>query len=79
MDNEVKFLTEPAELLAWVASYAPEFKMSREGAGILLDYMEGHDYRVGVDTAGRMVRVDVADAKHTIEEYSLDDLIDEVS
>lgn len=79
MDNEVKFLTEPAELLAWVVSCVPEFKMSREGAEILLNYMEGHDYRVGIDTAGRMVRVDVADANHTIEEYSLDDLIDDVS
>lgn len=79
MDKEVKFLTEPVELLAWVASCVPEFKMSREGAEILLNYMEGHDYRVGIDTAGNMVRVDVSDANHIIEEYSLDDLIDDVS
>lgn len=79
MDNEVKFLTEPGELLAWVASYAPEFKMSREGAEILLNYMEGHDYRVGIDTVGNMVRVDVSDVNNIMEEYSLDDLIDDVS
>ena len=79
MDNEVKLLTEPGELLAWVASCVPEFKMSREGAEILLNYMEGHDYRVGVDTAGNMVRVDVSDANSLLEEYSLDDLIDDVS
>ena len=79
MDNEVKFLTEPAELLAWVASSVPEFRMNREGAEILLNYMEGHDYRVGVDPAGNMVRVDVSDANSLLEEYSLDDLIDDVS
>lgn len=79
MDNEVKLLTEPGELLAWVASCVPEFKMSREGAEILLNYMEGHDYRVGVDTAGNMVRVDVSDANSLLEEYSLDNLIDDVS
>ena len=79
MDREVKLLTEPAELLAWVASSVPEFRMNREGAEILLNYMEGHDYRVGIDTAGNMVRVDVSDANHIIEEYSLDDLIDDVS
>ena len=79
MDREVKLLTEPAELLAWVASSVPEFRMNREGAEILLNYMEGHDYRVGIDTAGNMVRVDVSDANSLVEEYSLDDLIDDVS
>lgn len=79
MDKEVKFLTEPGELLSWVASCVPEFKMSREGAEILLNYMEGHDYRVGIDTAGNMIRMDVSDVKNKIEEYSLDDLIDDVS
>ena len=79
MDKEVKLLTEPAELLAWVASYVPEFKISREGAEILLNYMEGHGYRVGIDVAGNMVRVDVSDANNVMEEYSLDDLIDDVS
>ena len=79
MDKEVKLLTEPGELLAWVARCVPEFKMSREGAEILLNYMEGHDYRVGCDTAGNMVRVDVSDANSLVEEYSLDDLIDDVS
>lgn len=79
MDKEVKFLTEPAELLAWVASCVPEFKMNREGAEILLNYMEGHDYRVGIDTEGNMVRVDVSDENNVVEEYSLDDLIDDVS
>ena len=79
MDREVKLLTEPAELLAWVASCVPEFRMNREGAEILLNYMEGHDYRVGIDTEGNMVRVDVADTNNVVEAYSLDDLIDDVS
>lgn len=79
MDREVKLLTEPAELLAWVASCVPEFRMNREGAEILLNYMEGHDYRVGIDTEGNMVRVDVADTNNAVEAYSLDDLIDDVS
>lgn len=79
MDNEVKILTEPAELLAWVADAEPAFQMNREGAEILLNYMEGHDYRVGIDAEGNMVRVDVTDVNAIMEEYSLDDLIDDVS
>ena len=79
MDRGVKLLTEPAELLVWVASCVPEFRMNREGAEILLNYMEGHDYRVGIDDKGNMVRVDVSDIQETWEVYSLDDLIDDVS
>ena len=79
MDNEVKILTEPEELLAWVTDVEPAFQMNREGAEILLNYMEGHDYRVGVDPVGNMVRVDVSDVNNIMEEYSLDDLIDDVS
>ena len=79
MDNEVKILTEPEELLAWVADAEPAFQMNGEGAEILLNYMEGHDYRVGIDTEGNMVRVDVADTNNAVEAYSLDDLIDDVS
>lgn len=79
MDRGVKLLTEPAELLAWVASCVPEFRMNREGAEILLNYMEGHDYRVGIDEKGNMVRVDISDIQETWEVYSLDDLIDDVS
>ena len=79
MEKEVKFLTKPEELLGWVADAAPEFQMDQDGARILLNYMEGHDFRVGFDAAGNMVRVDVADAQETVEPYSLDDLVDVVS
>lgn len=79
MEKEVKIMTEPEALLAWVTNAAPGFQMSREGAEILLNYMEGHDYRVGVDKDGHMVRMDVSDAVESVEEYSLDDLIDDVS
>ncbi len=79
MNKEVKILTEPEELLAWVADAEPAFQMNREGAEILLNYMEGHDYRVGIDDKGNMVRVDVSDIQETWEVYSLDDLIDDVS
>lgn len=79
MEKEVKIFTGPEELLEWVVNFVPEFQMSREGAEILLNYMEGHDYRVGLMQDGKMVRVDVSEAQESMEEYSLDDLIDDVS
>lgn len=79
MEKEVTFLTKPEELLGWVADAAPEFQMDQEGARILLNYMEGHDFRVGFDAAGNMVRVDVSEVEESVEPYSLDDLVDAVS
>lgn len=79
MEKEVNFFVKPEELLAWVADAAPEFQMDREDALILLNYMEGHDFRVGIDTAGNMVRVDLSDMLKNVEAYSLDDLVDVVS
>ncbi|MBR4138969.1 MAG: multidrug transporter [Lachnospiraceae bacterium] len=79
MEKEITFLTKPEELLGWVADAAPEFQMDQDGARILLNYMEGHDFRVGIDAAGNMVRVDVSEVEERVESYSLDDLIDAVS
>ena len=45
---------------------------------MLLDYMEGHDYRLSTDKEGNLVRVDVNDDRHDTDEYSVDDLIDSV-
>ena len=45
---------------------------------MLLDYMEGHDYRLSTDKEGNLVRVDVNDDQYDTDEYSVDDLIDSV-
>ena len=49
MDEKMHFMTEPEELLNWMKEHE-EFKvMNKEDAQILLNYMEGHDYRLGTD------------------------------
>ena len=76
MDEKMHFMTEPEELLNWMKEHE-EFKvMDREDAQILLNYMEGHDYRLGTDKDGSLVRVDANSDEHEAEPYSLDDVID---
>ena len=47
--------------------------MNKEDAQILLNYMEGHDYRLGTDKDGKPVRVDINTDEYEAEPYSLDD------
>jgi len=76
---EVKLFTEPEELLSWVAIRHPTFQMNLEEAELLLNYMEGHAYAVGVAANGEMVRVSIQEDSESLEAYSLDELIDAVS
>lgn len=76
MDEKMHFMTEPEELLNWMKEHE-EFKvMNKEDAQILLNYMEGHDYRLGTDKDGSLVRVDINTDEYEAEQYSLDDVID---
>ena len=76
--EKMNFMTEPEELLNWMKEHE-EFKvMNKEDAQILLNYMEGHDYRLSTDKEGNLVRVDVNDDQYDTDEYSVDDLIDSV-
>ena len=76
MDEKMHFMTEPEELLNWMKEHE-EFKvMNKEDAQILLNYMEGHDYRLGTDKDGSLVRVDINTDEYEAEPYYLDDVID---
>lgn len=59
MDVEVKLIAEPEELIAWADTYDILLNPSIEDAAILLNYMEGHDYAIGIDEDGKMYRQDM--------------------
>lgn len=78
MDEKMHFMTEAGELLDWMREHE-EFKIiNKVEAQMLLDYIEGHDYRLSTDKEGNLVRVDVSDDQYDTDEYSVDDLIDSV-
>lgn len=77
MKKEVKLFTEPEELLSWLADNDILMNLSKEDAQILLNYMEGHDYAIGIQE-DHMMRKDLSEENGEIEDYTIDDVIDAV-
>ena len=74
MDKELTIITEPEELIAWADTFDILLNPSIEDAAILLNYMEGHDYAIGIDSDGKMYRQDIAEENGEIEPYLIDDV-----
>ena len=53
MDAEVTLFSKPEELIAWADTFDILLNPSIEDAAILLNYMEGHDYAIGIDSDGK--------------------------
>ena len=75
-NREITLFSEPEELIAWAEVYDKQINPSIEDAAILLNYMEGHDYAIGIDSDGKMYRQDIAEENGEIEPYLIDDVID---
>lgn len=78
MDMEITLFSKPEELIAWADIFDILLNPSLEDAAILLNYMEGHDYAIGIDSDGKMYRQDIAEENGEIELYPIDDVIDTV-
>ena len=78
MDMEITLFSKPEELIAWADTFDILLNPSIEDATILLNYMEGHDYAIGIDSDGKMYRQDIAEENGEIELYPIDDVIDTV-
>ena len=76
MDKELTIIAEPEELIAWAETFDILLNPSIEDAEILLNYMEGHDYAIGIDSEGKMYRQDVSEENGEVEPYQIDDVID---
>ena len=46
-NRKITLFSEPEELIAWAEAYDKQITPSIEDAAIMLNYMEGHDYRNG--------------------------------
>ena len=78
MDMEITLFSKPEELIAWADTFDILLNPSIEDAAILINYMEGHDYAIGIDSDGKMYRQDIAEENGEIELYPIDDVIDTV-
>ena len=76
MAKEENLITEPQELMKWMAEHDVLMDVSAEDIQLLLNYLDGHDYAMGTDKEGNLVRIDVAVDDGECIEYSLDEFID---
>ncbi len=76
MAKEENLITEPQELMKWMSEHDVLMDVSVEDIQLLLNYLDGHDYAIGTDKEGNLVRIDVAVDDGECIEYSLDEFID---
>ena len=56
-NREITLFSEPEELIAWAEVYDKQINPSIEDAALLLNYMEGHDYAIGMDAEGKIFAI----------------------
>ena len=76
MAKEENLITEPLELMKWMSEHDVLMDISAEDIQLLLNYLDGHDYAMGTDKEGKLIRVDIAVEDGECVEYSLDEFID---
>lgn len=75
MEENVNLFQKPEELVDWLDDNDLLMNLSVDDARLLLEYMEGHDYALGMDQ-DKFIRQDMGEVEQVIEEYSIDDAID---
>ena len=78
MQKDMELITEPKQLLKWMAANDVLIDLSAQDVALLFGYMEEHSYGVAVTAEGTLVRVDLSSDQGKTEKYSVDDLIDQV-
>ena len=77
MTRDVELITTPQELEQWMRDADVQMKFDTGDMEILLGYIEGHGYALGRDTNSQIVRVDMESDEVEVEDYTLDDAIDQ--
>ena len=77
MTKEIELITTPQELQKWMSDSDVQMEFSSDDLEILLGYLEGHGYALAKDTNNQLVRVDMESDEMEVDEYTLDDAIDQ--
>lgn len=77
MTRDVELITTPQELEQWIRDAEVQMKFNTDDMEILLGYLEGHGYALAKDEHNQLVRVDMESDEVEVEDYTLDDAIDQ--
>lgn len=72
--EELIGISKPEELIIWNGMADTGIHLAKEDAALLLGYLEGHDYQLGVNKS-TLYRIDVSEPEECIP-YSIDEVID---
>lgn len=77
MTKEIELITTPQELKKWMRDADVQMEFSSDDMEVLLGYVEGHGYALAKDRDNQLFRVDMESDEMEVEEYTLDDAIDQ--
>ena len=77
MTREIELITTPQELQKWMSDSNVQMEFSSDDLEILLGYLEGHGYALAKDANNQLVKVDMESDEMEVDEYTLDDAIDQ--
>lgn len=75
MTEDITTFQKPEDLCMWLRMNGSEVMVEEREAALLFRYMEGHDYRLGLDK-NELVRQHIAEENGEIVPYSIDEVID---
>ncbi len=74
--ERITLLEQPEALITWLNQQEVVFELSKEEAELLLGYMDGHDYRIGIDENQEMVRIDIGEPDEDVVPYHIHEVVD---
>ena len=75
--REIKVFLVAEDLAYWVNNTYATIELSNDEAELILNYMDGHGYNLGVDE-GQLVRIDTEEKSPTAEKYDINTAIYDV-
>jgi hypothetical protein len=75
MEKEMKLIAEAKQLIDWLDENDILMNLSESDAILLINYMEGHGYQLGLSSDG-LIRIDNSSGVNQEETISIDDIID---
>ena len=77
MEKDRQLVTEAKQLTDWLDENDILMNLSESDIALLMNYMEGHGYQIGIGTNG-LIKINLSSGTDQEEAFTIDDMIDSV-
>lgn len=77
MEKDRQLVTEAKQLTDWLDENDILMNLSESDITLLMNYMEGHGYQIGIGTNG-LIKINLSSGTDQEEAFTIDDMIDSV-